>query len=71
MPLTRILAPAAAVQLLGSSLLEGQDFTRIAYVTALEALGIYAVFIAVFEQIAFTAPWTTLEMVHLSFSSKR
>jgi hypothetical protein len=69
--LTRILAPTAAVQLLGSSLLEGQDLTWIAYVTALEALGIYAVFIAVFEQIAFTAPWATLEMVHLSFSSKR
>lgn len=52
------------MQLFRSSLFQCQDFPGITYVPALEALGEGTIFIGVFKQIAFSAPGTTLKMIH-------
>lgn len=55
------------MQLLRPCLFQCQDFAGVTYVPALEALGEGAIFIRILKKVAFTAPGTTLKVIHCPY----
>lgn len=55
------------MQLLRPGLFQCKDFAGVTYVTALEALGEGTIFVRILKKVAFTAPGTTLKVIHCPY----